>query len=488
MKKKIILSLATLVAVIAGITGMAAFEAHVINVTAKIENALSVMPNEIVFGTVFPQEYVEEELVISLSESFIGETRVDDVNYVIKQKPKVRPSDQNPDGDPYAIINPTGYPDGIVAHEYCLDNDPTDADDPTDPYYIHCYPVLCPFLSKHKASDDNTRLTDRCDAGYPFDCGFKAFHDMGETAIGHLVKSADDNVDKWVIDLAVPCFDGHCDQTYDDWVWRINSDVINPWDWTLPAGMEGEVFGCDLWIEVTGISESDGACTDNDNDGYYAEGGSCGEQDCDDNDPDVNPGATEICNDTIDNDCDGDIDCADSDCDGDPACQSGSDIVINEIMQNPAAVSDYLGEWFELYNTTDQPIELEGCVVSDDGSDSFTIIGSLSVPAYGYVVLAKNGDTNPNVNGGISPDYVYNSHMELTNTDDEIILTCNSVEMDRVEYDGGPGFPDPDGASMILNNPSSDNNVGGNWCTSTTSYGDGDKGTPGSLNDTCVIP
>jgi hypothetical protein len=29
---------------------------------------------------------------------------------------------------------------------------------------------------------------------------------------------------------------------------------------------------------------------------------------------------TEICDDTIDNDCDGIVDCADSDCNGDPAC------------------------------------------------------------------------------------------------------------------------------------------------------------------------
>ena len=36
--------------------------------------------------------------------------------------------------------------------------------------------------------------------------------------------------------------------------------------------------------------------------------------DCDDTDPDVNPGAQEICNDSIDNDCDGLTDYADPDC------------------------------------------------------------------------------------------------------------------------------------------------------------------------------
>ncbi|MDP3882701.1 MAG: VWA domain-containing protein [Candidatus Staskawiczbacteria bacterium] len=157
------------------------------------------------------------------------------------------------------------------------------------------------------------------------------------------------------------------------------------------------------------------------------------------------------------------------------------DIVINEIMQNPEAASDITGEWFEVYNTTDNPVDLDNCIIRDDGSNSYTIT-SLSVPAHGYSVLARSA--NLALNGGIMPDYVYSS-FSLGNTDDEIILECGSVEIDRVDYDGGPLFPDPSGASMVLNSPSSDNNVGENWCTSTTPYGAGDLGTPGTLNDIC---
>jgi formate-dependent nitrite reductase cytochrome c552 subunit len=49
-------------------------------------------------------------------------------------------------------------------------------------------------------------------------------------------------------------------------------------------------------------------CTDGDGDGY------CDPEDCDDSNSDVNPGAMEICDDGIDNDCDGLIDGDDPDC------------------------------------------------------------------------------------------------------------------------------------------------------------------------------
>ena len=59
-------------------------------------------------------------------------------------------------------------------------------------------------------------------------------------------------------------------------------------------------------------------CADADGDGYYDE--ACGGDDCDDTDPDVNPGATEgpledpSCSDGIDNDCDGYVDLDDWGC------------------------------------------------------------------------------------------------------------------------------------------------------------------------------
>lgn len=53
------------------------------------------------------------------------------------------------------------------------------------------------------------------------------------------------------------------------------------------------------------------ACTDNDNDTFAVEGGNCGPIDCDDTNAAINPDATENCNDTIDNNCNDLIDAQD---------------------------------------------------------------------------------------------------------------------------------------------------------------------------------
>ncbi len=159
------------------------------------------------------------------------------------------------------------------------------------------------------------------------------------------------------------------------------------------------------------------------------------------------------------------------------------DIVINEIMQNPAIVSDTRGEWFELYNPTNNYINLKGCSIADSLVNLHTISSDLIIPSQDYVVLGRN--SNSALNGGYTPDYVFNN-FTLGNDNDEIILSCNDVEIDRVEYDNGATFPDPTGSSMILASPTLDNNNGYNWCASTSLFGLGDKGTPGTLNDLCA--
>ena len=73
---------------------------------------------------------------------------------------------------------------------------------------------------------------------------------------------------------------------------------------------------------------------------------------------------------------------------------SPGDVVINEVMQNPAAVSDAAGEWFEVWNATGAPIDLAGWTIASGASETHTIPsgGSLVLPANGYFVLGRSGD------------------------------------------------------------------------------------------------
>ncbi len=72
-------------------------------------------------------------------------------------------------------------------------------------------------------------------------------------------------------------------------------------------------------------------CTDQDGDGYSVEGGDCGEVDCNDSAPAVNPGideqfpGEEACTDQQDNDCDGTIDEDDIGCQEEVDCQADGD-------------------------------------------------------------------------------------------------------------------------------------------------------------------
>ena len=83
------------------------------------------------------------------------------------------------------------------------------------------------------------------------------------------------------------------------------------------------------------------------------------------------------------------------------------DVVINEIMQNPSAVFDSDGEWFELINTTNNPIDIDGWTIEDNDIDSHVIDngGPLIIPANGFLVLGNNSDSA--TNGGVTLSYQF---------------------------------------------------------------------------------
>jgi len=171
-----------------------------------ISDVLSVSPSQLSYGTVFPEEVLLQNVLITLSSSFLRNNKLNDVEYSIKQKSKPR--------DPKDAWYCRSYPNDLT----------------------HCYPTLCPYLSKEPDGNPGN------------DTGVAAFHDptaSSSIAVGRLAKSDNDLEDPWVIDLHVPCFKGQCAQ--DNIV--LQAYEVNP-------ALEGEEFGCDLQVVVNKISVS----------------------------------------------------------------------------------------------------------------------------------------------------------------------------------------------------------------------------------------
>jgi hypothetical protein len=170
-------------------------------------------------------------------------------------------------------------------------------------------------------------------------------------------------------------------------------------------------------------------------------------------------------------------------CSEPPASIDTGDLVVTEIMANPDMVSDSDGEWFEVFNNTDHPIEMQGLVIRDDDSDSHVIGASLVIPSYSYIVLGNND--NPSENGGLSVDYVY-SGFTLGNSGDEVVIeTAELLLIDHVGYSGSSAGKSRSLDPGFLNATANDNVF--NWCLEISStYGDGDYGTPGQANNFCL--
>ena len=82
-----------------------------------------------------------------------------------------------------------------------------------------------------------------------------------------------------------------------------------------------------------------------------------------------------------------------------PGLAADADIVITEIMQNPSAYPDAYAEWFEIHNTGETDVDLEGWTVMDDGSDSFVFSLCVSRLGFRFPRVFKNWEQ---VEGSIS--------------------------------------------------------------------------------------
>ncbi len=273
-------------------------------------------------------------------------------------------------------------------------------------------------------------------------------------------------------------------------------------------------------VDGDGICGDEDACPEIHND-FDGDGVSCPDDNCPaDFNPDQADGDDDAVGDACDNcpndpngpneDCDGDPatpdeQCDDGDNDGfgdvcdpcpddpDNACQEEGRVLINEIMYDPSAVSDSVGEWIELVNLGPGVVDIVGWTILD-ASNAFAIIGegqsSVQLLPGQFYLLGKSDQ--PSINGGV-PNVRTIFSFGLSNASDEVILQdANGLDVDRVLYNEGGGWPACVGASLArigtdLTDADGDgipdgSNDPANWACATATYGDGDKGTPGAAN------
>ncbi len=154
------------------------------------------------------------------------------------------------------------------------------------------------------------------------------------------------------------------------------------------------------------------------------------------------------------------------------------DLVVSEFMPNPARVSDALGEYVEVRNTTARVIDMIGLTFRDEGVDAEFITQNLPVQPGGSIVIARSSD--PRTNGGFSPDWVPQSHF-LANSADEIRIDDPwGGAIDVVRYTSGT-FPFSSGVAAERIVPTGPG-VAANFAAATLPFGAGDRGTPGNPN------
>ncbi len=175
-----------------------------------------------------------------------------------------------------------------------------------------------------------------------------------------------------------------------------------------------------------------------------------------------------------------------------PVVAEPGDLVFSEMMVNPSATEDEVGEWVELYNTSGSPIDLAGYTFRDDDEDTWDLEGPLEVAPHDYVVLCAHLD--PLVNGGVPCDGYFLRKIDvgggiaLANGPDELVLTRpDGVEIDWLHYDDtwytvaiALGL---DPARLT----GGDNDDPVYWCDQVTVLeGVAEPGTPGVENDPCT--
>jgi hypothetical protein len=180
--------------------------------------------------------------------------------------------------------------------------------------------------------------------------------------------------------------------------------------------------------------------------------------------------------------------CSDNGTMRDVVTPAPGDLVITEVMPNPAKVSDTIGEWFEVKAIRD--VDLNGVGLDRAGDSSAPdVINSpncVHVAAGTYAVFAKSADMT--MNGGLpatAGTFKFSLVDGTVAAPGDVQLVAGSTVIDAVTWtkttSGKAHQLDPDLTDAIANDQES------NFCDAAMTYGLGDFGTPGGDNGQCVM-
>lgn len=146
------------------------------------------------------------------------------------------------------------------------------------------------------------------------------------------------------------------------------------------------------------------------------------------------------------------------------------ELILSEVMLNPAAVADDGGEWIEVANHSGYPVDLLGLELWDTADTMGEVTVDLVVPADGYAWLGRGSAGSWKL--ATHPDAFYGSRPALNNDGDALRLEVGGVVLDQT-----PTLDAPSGRAM-------QRDLDGTWCAAGSAFGT-DFGTPGLDNDTC---
>lgn len=160
------------------------------------------------------------------------------------------------------------------------------------------------------------------------------------------------------------------------------------------------------------------------------------------------------------------------------------DLVVTEVLANPAAAEDAVGEWIEVYVPGASSVDLDGLVIEDEAGGQGTVVGSLVVAPGGYAVLGRS-DAARFTPADIAPDAFYGDQPALNNASGDLVRLVGpgGVLDETARYtraaNGRAWQLSADATSAV------DNDDPSRWCRATLAGPGGDRGTPGAPNDGC---